>query len=119
MDDDAPVSTILARLTEIKGLGRSPDGLVEVEVDGTSDIVNLSINPKAMRLASFDLADAIRNAFQEARTMAQKAMREIPPPAYPDDIRDTLSFLEDDARRRLSELTATAQELSDHLHRMT
>jgi DNA-binding protein YbaB len=122
-DTTGPASGVLARLSAVRGRGSAADGLVSVEVDGTSDIVELVIEPRAMRLPSVDLAAAIREAFRSARGAAQEALatagqEQATAIADPDQLRSTLDDIQFDAERRLSELTSIAQDLSNRLDRM-
>jgi DNA-binding protein YbaB len=120
-DTEGPAAGVLARLAAARGTGSAADGLVTVEVDGTSNIVDLVIEPRAMRLPSADLADAVKAAFATARGAVQEQLSTGDPAAAPetDTVRATLDELQFDAQRRLSELTAIAQDLSSRLDRMT
>jgi DNA-binding protein YbaB len=122
-DTQGPASGVLARLAAVRGRGSGADGLVSVEVDGTSDIVGLVIEPRAMRLPSVDLAAAVREAFRAARGAAQEELatagqERATAIAAPDELRATLDDIQFDAERRLSELTSIAQDLSSRLDRM-
>lgn len=111
---------VLGRLAEARGTGEAAGGLVRVEVDGTGDIVDLVIESKAMRLASQDLAAAVRAAFRSARAATQQVLAETAP--TPPDLGRMQAALNEigfDAQRRLSELTAIAQDLSSRLDRLT
>lgn len=123
-DTAGPASGVLARLSAVRGRGSAADGLISIEVDGTSDIVELVIEPRAMRLPSVDLATAVREAFRTARGAAQEQLatlgqEQATAVADPDQLRSTLDDIQLDAERKLSELTAIAQDLSSRLDRMT
>jgi DNA-binding YbaB/EbfC family protein len=57
---------VQAKRAEMRVPGSSPDGMVEVTVDGTGRIVGVSVNPRALRLDSFSLAEAMLAAAQAA-----------------------------------------------------
>jgi DNA-binding protein YbaB len=94
----------------------SDDGLIEVTVDGTGLVVDIALEPKAMRLASTDLADAlaatVRNAQQQARAEATAALTEASQ-ALPDaaQLAQTAAQLNDLARNRLGAFSAVLDEL--------
>lgn len=119
-DTDGPAAGVLAKLGAARGRGTAADGLVTVEVDGTSNIVDLVIEPRAMRLPSVDLAAAVKAAFGTARTAVQEELSTAAAEhrgAPPDAVRATLDELQFEAQRRLSELTTIAQDLSNRLDR--
>ncbi|WP_412542211.1 YbaB/EbfC family nucleoid-associated protein [Longispora sp. K20-0274] len=51
---------------ELRVTGASPDGLIEVTVDGTGRAVDIQINARAMRGDSFSIADGVLAAFTKA-----------------------------------------------------
>jgi DNA-binding protein YbaB len=120
-DTDGPAAGVLARLAAARGSGSAADGLVTVEVDGTSNITDLVIEPRAMRLPSVDLAAAVKQAFATARGAVQEQLAEMSEqartPAAPEALRATLDELQFDAQRRLAELTTVAQDMSNRLDR--
>ncbi|WP_460520745.1 YbaB/EbfC family nucleoid-associated protein [Flindersiella endophytica] len=118
-----PVSGLLQELARVNGAGEAANGLVRVEVDGTGDITGLVIAPKAMRLASEDLSDAVLLAFGQARSAVQEQLATNPPRSVGgaedtrDNVRATLDEISSGAQRTLSELTATVDGLSRRLDR--
>jgi DNA-binding protein YbaB len=108
----------LDRFAAVRGSGEAAGGLVRVELDGTGDLVDLVIEPKAMRLPSVDLAAAVRAAFGSARASVQESLAEAVSGegAAPPD--PSLARIGQDAERRLNELTSLAQELSSKLDRL-
>lgn len=121
-DQGSPVTDILGRLAEARGSGEAAGGLVRAEVDGTGDLVGLVIEPKAMRLASEDLAEAVREAIGLARTQVRESLAEMAPEpgrALGGDVGTTLARLGTEAQSRLGEMTALARELSDRLGRQS
>lgn len=119
-----PVSGLLGELARVNCAGEAANGLVRIKVDGTGDITDLVIAPKAMRLASEDLADAVRQAFGQARAAVQEQLATNPPQAVGsaqetrDQVRATLDDISSGAERTLAELTATVDGLSRRLDRL-
>jgi DNA-binding protein YbaB len=119
-----PVSGLLTELARVDGAGEAANGLVRLKVDGTGDITDLVIEPKAMRLASEDLAAALREAFGQARAAVQEQLAASPPQAAGspeaagDNMRATLDEISSGAERTLAELTATVDGLSRRLDRL-
>lgn len=114
-----PVTGLLTELAQVSASGEAANGLVRVKVDGTGDITDLVIEPKAMRLPSEDLAAAVRDAFGQARAGVQQQLTAHPPGpvAVDDNLRLTLDEIGSGAQRTLAELTATVDALSRRLDR--
>ena len=110
----AGFTDLIAAYQAIRGTGEAADGRVRVVVDGSSDLVELDIDPHAMRLAAQDLAAAIREAFGAARTEAQRAAVEVQPArlAVPEDARAMLSDLSTLAQRNLDGIDRLAESLA-------
>jgi DNA-binding protein YbaB len=64
-------------LSSLKGSGTAADGMVEVEVLPSGAISSLKINPRAMRLGSEALAEAILEAAGKAAKEAADRLNEI------------------------------------------
>jgi DNA-binding protein YbaB len=114
-------TTVLDQLSAIRGSGEASNGRVKVELDGTSNLVDLVIEPKAMRLSSDALVAAVRSAFEAAREDVQGQLTKLTP-AYavtPQETRATLDELQFEAERRLDGLTQIAADLSTQLDRLT
>jgi DNA-binding protein YbaB len=95
---------VQSRMQDISGTGQDEDGWVEVTVGSTGDIQQLYINPRAMRLDSTSLAEAVLAAIKQAHTAMRESMMEIlepllaqapmvrramdgsPPDSLPDDL---------------------------------
>lgn len=69
------------QMTELKGKGRAADERVEVEVDQSGALAGLKIDPRAMRLGSQELAEAILTAAQQGvrdvNAQAEKLMQPL------------------------------------------
>ena len=67
---------IRQRRDELKVVGESDDGMVRATVDGAGQVVELSIDPRAMRKGSEDLAEtvlaAIRQGYGEYQARADE-----------------------------------------------
>jgi DNA-binding protein YbaB len=55
-----------ARLAELRGVGSAADGLVEVNVGPGGGLTDLRLDPRAMRLDSGSLREAILDAARQA-----------------------------------------------------
>jgi len=109
-----------ASFAEVRGEGEACDGRVRVVLDGTSNLVDLVIDPRAMRLGSEELAEGIRAAFAEAREAVQAQLSQISPPfaVAPKDIQATLDEVRFDAERRLDSFAQMADELARRIDRL-
>ncbi|WP_067175786.1 YbaB/EbfC family nucleoid-associated protein [Microtetraspora niveoalba] len=65
------------RLAELRGRGEAADGHVRVEVGATGALADLYIDPRAMRLGSAALAEAIMEAVGRATTAATETADEL------------------------------------------
>lgn len=64
-------------LREVRGEGEAADGLVRVVVGPSGTLEDLELDPRAMRLASEELRDAIVEAAQAATADAQAKVTEL------------------------------------------
>jgi DNA-binding protein YbaB len=75
------------RIAEIRGVGEAADGRVRVEADNAGRVCDVQLDPRAMRLASQDLAEAILSASQQAAddvaAQTQELMNELMPADLP------------------------------------
>lgn len=111
----------LDRFTAVREVATAANGLVKAEADGTGDLVGLVIDPRAMRLSSRDLAEAIREAFGRARAAAQEhAMRAVPDALRQEtpELTALVKEIEADARGNLNEILLAANELTARLDRL-
>jgi DNA-binding protein YbaB len=101
------------------GEGTAADGLVTVRVGAGGALQDLQIEPKAMRLASQDLRDAILEASRNAAANYQEAFAEIVPVQTMDMdklVRDFgidghLNSVMADFRRRAGDVESTLAKL--------
>jgi DNA-binding protein YbaB len=114
---DETLPAEISRFTQARASGEAANGMVRLAIDGTGDLVELTIDPRAMRLPSTDLADAVREAFRTARDAMREVLRENAPAPGLDATGTALAQLGTDAQRRLTELTSIAQGLSDRVGR--
>ncbi|MFB4266242.1 YbaB/EbfC family nucleoid-associated protein [Nonomuraea sp. GTA35] len=111
----------LDRFAELREVEAAANGLVKVTVDGTSDLVELVIDPRAMRLPSEELAAAIKEAFGRARAAAQeRAMQAVPDVLRQEtpELTALLKEIETDARGNMNEILLAAGELTARLDRL-
>ncbi len=109
------------RAAAARGSAEAADGLVRVEVDGSGAVTDLVLEPKAMRLPSADLAAAVRQAIGDAQSAARAELEKAPPMAATVEVADmqrALTDISSDARRRLGEFAAIAEQLTARLDRM-
>jgi DNA-binding protein YbaB len=68
------LSEVEAKLAEVTSRHTSEDGAVSVELGGDGTLRHLEINPRAMRMDSFTLAERITEAFNAAQQGLQEAV---------------------------------------------
>ena len=68
------------QMAELKGVGEAADGLISVEVGPTGNFVGVTINPRAMRLDSQTLTEAINEAAQLAAKQVSERAKELMEP---------------------------------------
>jgi DNA-binding protein YbaB len=119
-----PQAGAVARWAQARGTGEAGGGQIRVTVDGTGDLVELYIDPRAMRRGSEDLADAIRAAFRAARSAARERATEGAEPMTEEEAVSALGGvgadllrLGNDAGRRLADFAAAADQVSRRLDR--
>ncbi|MDP9865565.1 MULTISPECIES: YbaB/EbfC family nucleoid-associated protein [Streptosporangium] len=71
---------MIDELSEANGQGEAADGLVRVEVGPEGSLIGVKIDPRAMRLGSEALADAIMEAATKAQTRATERLSEVMAP---------------------------------------
>ncbi|MGW5361222.1 YbaB/EbfC family nucleoid-associated protein [Actinopolymorpha pittospori] len=108
-----------AQLASVRGEGEAAAGLVRVTVDGTSNLVGLVIEPKAMRLASQDLTEAVLAAFGAARSAVRDQLSTLTPTytVVPSEVQSAVEQLRFEAERRLDSFTQTVDDLTTRLDR--
>lgn len=117
--DDRP-DGLFGRFTATRASAVAADGLVHLTVDGTGDLIDLDLDPRALRLPAADLSAAILAAFAAARADVQAALKEqiaAAPVTLPDGLGTLLRDVGFTAQRRLDDMTAAAQQIADRLGR--
>ena len=74
------------RLLESQEVGVAAAGLVEVTVGPTGNLLGVRLDPRAMRLASQDLSEAIMEAFTKATTQLGERVTELMRPLLPEGV---------------------------------
>jgi len=108
---------LLEQLNETRGKGTSNDGQITVVLDGTSNLIDLTLDPKVMRLPSEDIAAGIKQAFSNAREAVQAETSKVSLATMPLDA-DSMSRLtqvSEESSKRLSDLAGIAQSIADKL----
>lgn len=80
-------------IQEVRGIAETEDGHVTVEVGATGQLESVRLDPRAMRMASEDLAEAIVTLSKEAMEDASSKTQQLLQPLIgPDaDIQDVLN----------------------------
>ncbi|MEO3806189.1 YbaB/EbfC family nucleoid-associated protein [Nonomuraea sp. B1E8] len=74
--DAQPLSDVIGQINEIQGEAASAGGKVLVRVAPSGEVLGLRIDPRAMRMGSEELAEAIMDAARQAMMDAgRKAIR--------------------------------------------
>lgn len=104
------------RLAAARNEASSPDGAVTAVVDGSGRLVELRLDPKAMRLAAERLAATITETVQAAQDSARTGLAELIAPARPTgDLAGLAHFaasLQSTAAGQLEEITAALDRLT-------
>jgi DNA-binding protein YbaB len=75
--DMAALERLSGQIAEVRGRGEGAEGRVAVEVTQTGGLVGLTIDPRAMRLGSAELAAAILDAAAEAVRNAEQEASDL------------------------------------------
>ncbi|MEO3875657.1 YbaB/EbfC family nucleoid-associated protein [Nonomuraea sp. B12E4] len=78
-------SDVIGRVGEVTGEAESPDGRIKVRVSSSGQLTALRIDPRAMRLGSEELADAIMDLSRRATEDAARHLMEVTRPYLGDD----------------------------------
>jgi len=107
------------RVVSVNGTAEAADGLVSATVSNTGEVIELSLEPKAMRLASGELAAAVRTAIAAARAEARESAG-VPPADNGAlvDLRAELDRVGAHAQQRMAELSNLARDLSARFDRI-
>jgi DNA-binding protein YbaB len=71
-----------SRIAEVTGQGADDSGLVRVSLGVGGTLDDVQVDPRAMRMASQDLADAFRQAHQAATQNMQERLAEVQQEAF-------------------------------------
>jgi DNA-binding protein YbaB len=127
LDDFGAVSQhyekIYGELADLRGHGEAADGLVRVEVAPGGALLGVDIDPRAMRLGSAALAEAIMDASAAATERATARMTEVLEPVigrasgFSESLQGRLPRMDVDSSitsdPRVSEALRSLQELRD------
>lgn len=121
-ENERPVANpegLLAKLNAVRGTGLSNDELITVVLDGTSDLIDLSLDSKVMRLPSEDIAAGIKQAFAKAREAVQVETKAASADALKPlstEAMARLTQVSEESLKRLSDLAGIAQSISDRMN---
>ena len=114
---------MLASPSEMRGVGRSRDGLVHAVVGSDGAPTELTIAPDAMRLTARELSTqilaAIRLAHQDVVAQFTEHIERLGPPSDPGHARanaETMAQIEADVQRVTA---AAAEQVQDIVQRLT
>jgi DNA-binding protein YbaB len=113
------VTDFSANITAIRAQGEASNGLVRLTVDGTGEITELVIDPKAMRMSSEDLASAVQAAHRDARAGARTAVQHEAAQVT-QGLGSLSSLLESvgaDAQRRMADFARAADDIASRIDR--
>jgi DNA-binding protein YbaB len=106
---------------DIRARGEGANGLIRVEVSGAGQVTELVVEPKAMRLPSAELSEAVRAALNAALSSAREqvmaAAKALPTPPELGRLTELVDGLGLLAQRRMDEFSTAAAELSARLDR--
>ncbi|MEV4567701.1 YbaB/EbfC family nucleoid-associated protein [Nonomuraea sp. NPDC049421] len=74
------LSDVMGLVGDVAGEAASPDGKVRVRVTASGQLTGLQIDPRAMRLGSQELAEAILEASRRATEDAARRVMEVTRP---------------------------------------
>jgi DNA-binding protein YbaB len=78
--DVAAIERLSGQMTAVKGRGEAAEGRVVAEVTQTGALCGLTIDPRAMRLGSAELAAAILTAAGKAARVAERETEDLVAP---------------------------------------
>lgn len=110
-------SWVPEQIGSIRTTGEDDDGLVRVEVDGGGQVMDLTLDPRAMRLRAPELTEAVKTALQRAQAAARSELEsqirhrgEVLPSR--DRLAATLEEATVSAERRFNEFSTAIHDLS-------
>jgi DNA-binding protein YbaB len=116
---NAKLNDVRRQMTELRGTGKAADERVAVEVDQFGALAGLTIDPRAMRLGSQQLAEAIleaaRQGVRDVNAQAEKLMRPLITEFMGADRRIDAADTADTAAWDLDEIIAAMQDVRHDL----
>ncbi|SBT54234.1 YbaB/EbfC family nucleoid-associated protein [Micromonospora narathiwatensis] len=100
-----------------EGHGEAADGLVQVTVGPPGRITALTLDPRAMRMASESLAEEVTEAVNAALADLQEKVTAVPGQIDLGSLGDQLRKIQEDAGRQFSAFTDALVEAQDRLAR--
>lgn len=71
------LDSVQERLAELTGSATSEDEHISVTIDSQGKVSEVTLNPRVMRMASEDLAEALKQVVNDAHDDAQKRSQEL------------------------------------------
>ncbi|MEU8249394.1 YbaB/EbfC family nucleoid-associated protein [Nonomuraea sp. NPDC048916] len=79
------LSDVMEQVGEVRGQATSADDKIRVQVSSSGQLTSLRIDPRAMKLGSQELADAIMDAARRATEDAARRLMDVTRPYLGDD----------------------------------
>jgi len=113
------LSTVREKMADLEGKGESADGRVRVTCTSQDPVAEIYIDPRAMRMGSQELAEAIREAARRARAHLNEQVEELTAQEFGDTV-NPLGMLRDPERLKesLAEMQNMFQKASSDTQRM-
>ncbi|MDP9793775.1 DNA-binding protein YbaB [Catenuloplanes nepalensis] len=96
----------MERLAEVRAGADAAGGLVRVEVDGAGQVTDVWFDPRAMRLASADLAEAVLAALRQAQAAAREQAAGIAVAPAREEYAAASARAVEEAERRMAQITS-------------
>lgn len=119
----ARIRDLNERTAALVGTGRAADGRVTVTWTSGDGLADVSIDPRAMRMPSADLAEAVRAAVREALDDLRRQVREVMTEVFgeaagdPKSSRSRLHDAQDAFSRRMNDVVGELERARSGLRR--
>ncbi|MEV0592664.1 YbaB/EbfC family nucleoid-associated protein [Nonomuraea cavernae] len=80
------LSDVMGQVGEVRGQATAADDKIRVQVSSSGELTSLRIDPRAMKLGSEELAEAILDAARRATEDAARRLMDVTRPYLDDDL---------------------------------
>jgi DNA-binding protein YbaB len=110
------IPSVYEQLTALRLRGEAAHGLVRAEVDGSGQLIDLTLDPRAMRMQSHELAEAVKTAIAAAQSAARERLQEVTAEAArrlpsQERLAATLAEVRSTAEHRLDEYSSAVDDI--------